>query len=215
MTASPSAAQPVAGSHPLPEADQLPPDGVAPTDAEEAPPEERRRRKLLLLLLLLGAFIVLLGLAIWYLLFRQPIPIPSIPGETVMPGYVTSIYGAARPMSVAVTGAGDRVYIGETSGEQPPVRHHIAQPQRPSRIDARQVLDRGVQVRGFGDEGVARLDLAPERRCGTFREREHCGRVPGKRRIELTGLDEALECVLTDGLEHAESRRSTIGDQQQ
>jgi DNA-binding beta-propeller fold protein YncE len=84
----------------------------------EVEPEERRRRKLLLLLLLLGAFIVLLGLAIWYLLFRQPIPIPTIPGETVMPGYVTSIYGASRPMSVAVTGTGERIYIGETSGDQ-------------------------------------------------------------------------------------------------
>ncbi len=118
MTASRPAAQPVAGSQPLPEGDQLPPDGLAPVDTE-AEPEERRRRKLLLLLLLLGAFIVLLGLAIWYLLFRQPISvIPTIPGETVMPGYVTSIYGASRPMSVAVTSTGDRIYIGETSGDQ-------------------------------------------------------------------------------------------------
>ncbi len=117
MTASHSAAQPVAGSQPLPEADQAPPEGLTPADTE-AEPEERRRRKLLLLLLLLGAFIALLGLAIWYLLFRQPIPIPTIPGETVMPGYVTSIYGASRPMSVSVTSAGDRIYIGETSGEQ-------------------------------------------------------------------------------------------------
>jgi DNA-binding beta-propeller fold protein YncE len=116
MTASHPAAPPVAGSQSLAEADQLPPDGLAPVDAEE--PEERRRRKLLLLLLLLGAFIVLLGLAIWYLLFRQPIPIPSIPGEAVMPGYVTSIYGASRPMSVSVTADGERIYIGETSGDQ-------------------------------------------------------------------------------------------------
>ncbi len=117
MTASPSAAQPVAGSQPIPEGDGLPPNGLTPTDAEEVPPENRRR-KLLLLLLLLGAFIALLGLAIWYLLFRQPIPVPMIPGQAVMPSYVTSIYGASRPMSVATTGAGERVYIGETSGEQ-------------------------------------------------------------------------------------------------
>ena len=118
MTASPSAGQPVAGSQPAPEADQLPPDGLTPAD-NEAEPEERRRRKLLLLLLLLGAFILLLGLAVWYLLFRQPISvIPTIPGEAVMPGYVTSIYGASRPMSVAVTADGERIYIGETSGDQ-------------------------------------------------------------------------------------------------
>ncbi len=117
MTASPSAAQPVAGQQPAPEAGTLPPDGVAPVDADEVPPENRRR-KLLLLFLLLAAFVALLGLAIWYLLFRQPVPVPTIPGEAVMPGYVTSIYGASRPMSVAVTGTGERIYVGETSGEQ-------------------------------------------------------------------------------------------------
>jgi hypothetical protein len=82
MTASPAVAQPVPDTGALPE-------------TEEAPPE-KRRRKLLLLLLLLGAFLALLGLAIWYLLFRQPIPIPTVPGETIMPGYVTSFYGATR-----------------------------------------------------------------------------------------------------------------------
>ena len=55
--------------------------------------------------------------AIWYLLFRQPIPLPTIPGEAVMPGYATSIYGAQRPMGVAVNAAGDRIYIGETAGD--------------------------------------------------------------------------------------------------
>ena len=34
-----------------------------------------------------------------------------------MPGYVTSIYGAQRPMDVAVNAAGDRIYIGETTGD--------------------------------------------------------------------------------------------------
>jgi len=92
---------------------------VAGADAApETEPEEKRRRKLLLLLLLLLGFALLLGLAIWYLLFRQPIPLPAIPGETVMPGYVTSIYGASRPMGVAANAAGDRVYIGATAGDQ-------------------------------------------------------------------------------------------------
>ena len=117
MTASPTVAQPAPGTMPVPEAGELPPEGIGPAGAEEAPPERRRRRKLLLLLFLLAAFVVLLGLAIWYLLFRQPIPIPTIPGETIMPGYVTSVFGASRPMSVAVTGSGDRIYIGETSGD--------------------------------------------------------------------------------------------------
>ncbi len=115
MTASPSAAQSVAGA-PAPDVSATPPDGPG-AEVEEAPPE-KRRRKLLLLLLLLAGFVLLLALAIWYLLFRQPIPVPTIPGETVMPGYVTSIYGASRPMGVAVNAAGDRVYVGATAGDQ-------------------------------------------------------------------------------------------------
>ena len=111
MTASPSV---VPGATPMPDTDQTPPtDG---TITEEPP--ERRRRKVVLLLLLLGAFLLLMGLAIWYLLFRQPIPLPVIPGETIMPTYSTAIYGATRPMGVAVTADGSRVYVGETGGDK-------------------------------------------------------------------------------------------------
>jgi DNA-binding beta-propeller fold protein YncE len=105
MTASPA----------VPEVQPSPEGGAVPPEvATEEPP---RRRKLLLLLLLLLAFAILLGLASWYLLFRQPISVPTIPGEAIMPGYVTTIYGAQRPMDVAVTADGDRVYIGETAGD--------------------------------------------------------------------------------------------------
>jgi DNA-binding beta-propeller fold protein YncE len=110
MTASPIPAESVPGIG------EVPPAGVGPTDAVDEEPPRRRRRKLLLLLFLLLGFILLLGVAIWYLLFRQPIPVPVIPGETIMPGYVTSMYGASRPMSVVTTPAGDRIYIGETAG---------------------------------------------------------------------------------------------------
>jgi DNA-binding beta-propeller fold protein YncE len=112
MTASPAIAEPAPGI------DEVPPAGAGPAGELEEEPPERRRRKLFLLLFLLLALLLLLALAIWYLLFRQPIPVPTIPGETIMPGYVTSIYGASRPMGVAVTSSGDRIYIGETAGEQ-------------------------------------------------------------------------------------------------
>jgi len=110
MTASPITAEPVPG------AGEIPPAGTADGLEEDSP--RKRRRKLLLLLFLLAGLLVLLGLAIWYLLFRQPIPLPVIPGETIMPGYSTSIYAASRPMSVAVNGSGDRIYVGETAGDQ-------------------------------------------------------------------------------------------------
>jgi len=89
----------------------------APSDGAVEEPPEGRRRRVLLLLLLLALFVALLGLAIWYLLFRQPIPLPTIPGQTIMPSYSTAIYGAGRPMDVAVTASGDRIYVGVTSGD--------------------------------------------------------------------------------------------------
>lgn len=115
MNASRAVAQPIPGVKPLPDSDELPP---VPVDGAEEEPPRKRRRKILLLLLLLAGFLALLGLAIWYLLFRQPIPIPVIPGETVMPTYTTSVYGANRPMGVAVSADGSRIYVGETEGDR-------------------------------------------------------------------------------------------------
>jgi DNA-binding beta-propeller fold protein YncE len=117
MTASPTVAQPIPGATPAPAIDDETPGGAGPVDgtAEEPP---NRRRKIALLLLLLFGFALLLGLAIWYLLFRQPLPLPTIPGEVVMPTYSTAIYGADRPMGVAVTADGSRIYVGETEGDR-------------------------------------------------------------------------------------------------
>ena len=114
MSASPGIAQPINGT---PVSGEVEPQ--APNEAESGDDERRRRRRrFLVLFLLLGAFLVLFGLAIWYLLFRQPIPVPVIPGETIMPGYQTSIYGAARPMGVAVSPDGARIYVGATDGDR-------------------------------------------------------------------------------------------------
>jgi DNA-binding beta-propeller fold protein YncE len=77
----------------------------------EDPGKRRRRRKALVLLLLFLGLALLLGIAIWYLLFRQPInPLPPIPA-TQIPAYSTSIYGAVRPVGVAVSPDGDRIYV--------------------------------------------------------------------------------------------------------
>jgi DNA-binding beta-propeller fold protein YncE len=89
----------------------------APAEVEADPEKRRRRRKIFLLLLLLGSLVILLGIAIWYLLYRQPIPIPVIPPPAI-PTYTTSIYGASEPAGVAVTSSGDRIYVSETSGDK-------------------------------------------------------------------------------------------------
>jgi DNA-binding beta-propeller fold protein YncE len=105
MTASPTTA------------DTVPPEGAGPAGEIDEEEPEGRRRRILLLLFLLAALLILIGLAIWYLLFRQPIPVPTIPGETVMPGYITTIYGPSRPMGVGVTADGGRIYVGQTGGD--------------------------------------------------------------------------------------------------
>ena len=116
MTASPTA-QPIPSATPAPSLDEAP-GGAGPVDGTVEEPPQHRKRKLAILLLLLFGFALLLGLAIWYLLFRQPIPIPTIPGEVVMPTYGTAIYGADRPMGVAVNPDGSRIYVGATEGDR-------------------------------------------------------------------------------------------------
>jgi DNA-binding beta-propeller fold protein YncE len=85
-----------------------------PATEEEEP---RRRRRLLLLLFLLFLLFALLILALWYLLFRQPIT-PSIPGipDASLPHYSTSIYGVDGPIGVASTASGDRVFVSQGEG---------------------------------------------------------------------------------------------------
>ncbi|NJD26768.1 MAG: hypothetical protein FIA92_00535 [Chloroflexi bacterium] len=79
--------------------------------------ESRRRRRWIALLALLGLLLVLIGLALWYFIFRQPLPLP-IPTTIDLPGYSTSFYGAANPLGIAVSPDGDRVYVAQTEGDR-------------------------------------------------------------------------------------------------
>jgi len=62
------------------------------------------------------ALVILALLFIWYLLNRKPLS--ELPGlsSTTMPHYEMSYYGATHPIGVAVTAAGDRVYVTESDG---------------------------------------------------------------------------------------------------
>ena len=98
-------------------------DGAPPIAVEGEPGERSRRRprrKAILLLALLGLLATLVTIALWYLLFRQPItalPLPLIP-ETQVPTYATAIYGARQPSGVAVSPTGDRIYAIQSGGDQ-------------------------------------------------------------------------------------------------
>ena len=71
---------------------------------------KRRIAALTIALLILGLLFA------WYLLNRKPLT--ALPGlnDTKMPHYEMSIYGATKPLGVAVTPSGDRIYVTESDG---------------------------------------------------------------------------------------------------
>lgn len=96
-----------------------PVDADSPRSSEpEAPAPLSRRRKGLLafLVVLLAAFALFTA---WYLINRKPITTMPLPGiaEQQLPHYSFSIYGTARPLGVAVSASGDRIYVTDTTGD--------------------------------------------------------------------------------------------------
>jgi DNA-binding beta-propeller fold protein YncE len=83
--------------------------------------QEKRRRWLLLLLVLLLVSLGCTGfLFIRY--YRERKPIPELVSQPIQvnypPHYLFSIYGAERPVGVAVSPTGDRIYVAETGGDR-------------------------------------------------------------------------------------------------
>jgi DNA-binding beta-propeller fold protein YncE len=86
---------------------------IATLRADPPPPQRRRlSRKLrrLLALLLILLLLLVAAFAGWYLVTRKPIS--ELPGTalTDVPSYKGSIYGIERPLGVAVTPDGSRIY---------------------------------------------------------------------------------------------------------
>ena len=75
----------------------------------------KRKRKVALLVILLVIFGLLFG---WYLLNRKPLS--ELPGLslTKLPSYQFSIYGTTKPLGVAATASGDRIYVTESDGDR-------------------------------------------------------------------------------------------------
>ncbi len=83
---------------------------------------EKRKRRLLLIfeMILLLVFAGQSAVFIGYLFKPKPLP-ELLPGSVSLsfpPHYVFSIYSVDKPVSVAVSPDGDRIYIAETEGER-------------------------------------------------------------------------------------------------
>jgi DNA-binding beta-propeller fold protein YncE len=94
-------------------------DNPAPPAETQAPPSRNRRRKLAVLLFLLVTAFVLTLFAIWYLLFRTPITevIPDL-NLTNPPGFQLAIYGVNKPLGIAVSPDGGRLYVTQGAGDR-------------------------------------------------------------------------------------------------
>jgi DNA-binding beta-propeller fold protein YncE len=121
--------------------DAAPPAPPATPQVEDAPPPDRRRR-FLLLFLLFGLLALLITFALWYFIFRQPIPILPNLDLTNPPSYVSSTYGLSKPLGVAVSSDGSRIYVTQGGGDQSTVLidragNHIAVLAPPADVSAR------------------------------------------------------------------------------
>ncbi len=83
--------------------------------------EDKKRRRVLAVLLLLVA--LLFSVSILFLRYlRQPAPLPDLLPLRLdihyAPHFLFSIYGLDKPVGVALSPTGDRIYVTETSGER-------------------------------------------------------------------------------------------------
>ena len=91
------------------------------TETEEQ--EENRRKRLLLLLLLLLLLVCCVG-GLFVKYINKPVPLPDLLpgpiGENINypPHYLFSIYGVDKPVGMAISPGGDRVYVAESGGER-------------------------------------------------------------------------------------------------
>jgi DNA-binding beta-propeller fold protein YncE len=67
---------------------------------------------------LVSLLVILALLFVWYLMNRKPLSeLPGL-GGTAMPHYQSSIYGSTKPLGVAVTASGDRIYVTSSDGDR-------------------------------------------------------------------------------------------------
>ncbi|MEO8107964.1 MAG: hypothetical protein ABI720_11670 [Actinomycetes bacterium] len=84
--------------------------------ASDVAPTRMSKKRKGLVAALVAALVILALLVVWYLMNRKPLTeLPGL-GGAALPHYERSIYGAIKPLGVAVTDSGDRVYVTESGG---------------------------------------------------------------------------------------------------
>ena len=95
-------------------------DEVLPLAEEEE--EKKKRRGLLLLLLFLLLLLLCCVAFLFYRYLTRPAPLPELLPVPVdvnyPPHYLFSIYGVDKPVGVALSPQGDRLYVSETGGDR-------------------------------------------------------------------------------------------------
>jgi DNA-binding beta-propeller fold protein YncE len=88
-----------------------------PDIVDEVPVKKGRRGKVIFLAFLAIVFAVTAIVGGWYLISRKPLP-EVLPGIVTvkLPSFAFAIYGISKPMGVAVSPSGDRIYVAETEG---------------------------------------------------------------------------------------------------
>ena len=90
-----------------------------PVAPEPAPEEGKKRKKLLIWLgVILALLLLVLALLAWYLITRKPLNQLPILGSEAMPTYQYSIYGVDKPLGVAVSADGNRIYVTQSGGKR-------------------------------------------------------------------------------------------------
>jgi len=102
-------------SGPVPEPELLPEPGESGGAASLTPEELKRRRRKRILLAVLALLVLLLAILFRWLTLNPGEPLPGLTQDK-LPHYSFSMYGTTRPMGVAVSPSGERIYVTSSDG---------------------------------------------------------------------------------------------------
>ncbi|HET9654137.1 MAG TPA: SMP-30/gluconolactonase/LRE family protein [Kineosporiaceae bacterium] len=90
-----------------------------PAVEQPEPQPEGRRRRIVVLSVAITLIALLVALTTWYLRTGKPLSqLPGLGQNGQPPHYLFSVYGVNKPLGVAVSPDGDRIYVSESTGDR-------------------------------------------------------------------------------------------------